>query len=257
MVPEGRSGSMSWRAFERTHGGVRPKDRERDTVPSPTQPDTQPPARRGRQHPDLGDPMRPADRTRVVRHIRSIVPNLHEKGRLLAATPRGRILRGVYLEDSSDPARIYVWVFVQPLYAPASTVTFDLGKRLGGPSKTWSLGATDEVATVVREEGVPFFDPVSSPEALSHWTFLDGRTDPYAREAKAYSLVASGHFSEGSQALRELARSLSGRTAWMIEMRKRTEQLADLAETNPTGAHKLLATWESKTVSALGVQDVP
>lgn len=201
--------------------------------------------------------MKRAERIRIARVIRLAVPNLHEKGRLLAVTPRGRILRGVYLEDSSDSASVYVWAFVQPLYTPASTVVFAFGKRLGGPSKTWSTGDTDGLATVVRDEAVPFFNPVSSPEAFASWGFLDGRDDPYVREAKAYSLVASGRFSEGAQALRELASSLSGGTLWMIEMRKRAEHLAGLAETNPTAAHELLAMWESETISALRIQDVP
>jgi hypothetical protein len=200
--------------------------------------------------------MKAAERRRVARTIRSAVPNLHEKGRLLAATPRGMILRGIYIEDSSDPARVYVWAFVQPLYSPASTVVFDFGKRLGGPSKTWSTGDADALTVMVRDEGVPFFTPVSSPEALASWSFLDGRSDPYAREAKAYSLVASGRFSDGAQALRELAGSLPGETAWMIEMQKRAEHLASLAETDTTAAHELLATWESETVSALRVQDL-
>jgi hypothetical protein len=201
--------------------------------------------------------MKPTERRRIARTIQSAVPILHEKGRLLAATPRGRILRGIYIEDSSDPTRVYVWAFVQPLYVPASTVVFDFGKRLGAPSKTWSTGDEDALAVVVRDEGVPFFSPVSSPGALASWGLLDGRGDPYAQEAKAYSLVASGQFSDGAQALHELAGSLSGGTAWMIEMQKRAERLAGLAETNPTAAHELLATWESGTASALRVQDVP
>lgn len=201
--------------------------------------------------------MKSADRRRIARSIQSAVPNLHEKGRLLATTPRGRILRGVYLEDSSDPARVYAWAFVQPLYAPASTVAFDLGKRLGGPSKTWSAADSEALAVTVRNEGEPFFSPVSSPKALASWSFLNDRSDPYAREAKAYSLVASGRLLEAVRALAELASSLSGGTAWMIEMQKRARHLANLIETNPVAGCKLLDTWESETVSALRIHDVP
>lgn len=201
--------------------------------------------------------MKPAERRQIARAIRCAVPILHEKGRLLAATPRGRILRGIYMEDSSDSARVYVWAFVQPLYAPSSTVVLNFGKRVGGPSKTWSTSDADALAVVVRDEGVPFFSPMSSPKALTSWDFLDGRADPYARQAKAYSLVASGRFSDGAQALHDLAGALPAGTAWMIEMQERAEHLARLAETNPPEAQDLLATWESATVSALRVQDVP
>jgi hypothetical protein len=200
--------------------------------------------------------MKTAETRRIARTIRSAVPSLREKGRLLAATPRARLLRGIYIEDSSDPAHVYIWAFVQPLYAPASTVVFDFGKRLGGPSKTWSVDDADALAVVVRDEGVPFFSPVSSPEALTSWSFLAERCDPYAREAKAYSLVASGRFSDGVQALRELAGSLPRETAWMVEMKDRAEQLAGFVETNPRAALELLATWESETVSGLRIQDL-
>jgi hypothetical protein len=201
--------------------------------------------------------MKAATTRQITQAIRSAVPRLYGKGRLLAAIPRGRILRGIYIENSSNPERVYAWAFVQPLYAPASTVVFDFGMRLGGPSRTWSAGDADALAKVVRDEGVPFFSPVSSPEALTVWSYLDCRGDPYAREAKAYSLIASGKFSDGVQALRELAGSLSREIEWMNRMKKRAERLASLAETNPTAAHELLAMWESETVSALRVQDLP
>ena len=206
--------------------------------------------------------MKPTERKRVARAIRAVAPELQEKGRLLAATPRGRVLRGVYLEDSSDPARFYVWVFVQPLYVPASTIAFDLGKRLGGASRTWGANDPESVATIIREEGVPFLTSVSSPEALVGWSFLEGRSDPYALEAKAYSLVASGRFVEGVRALRHLARLLSGGlsggapTPWMVEMQERAEQLADFAERDPSRARDALTKWEAQTATALRVQDL-
>jgi len=201
--------------------------------------------------------MKPADRKRIVRAILSSVPGFHEKGRLLAATPGGRILRGIYLEDSSDPARIYVWTFVQPLYAPASTVVFNFGKRLGGPSKTWSADEANGLIAMVRDEGVPFFESVSIPESVASWGFLVGRSDPFAAEAKAYSLVACGRLPDGARALRELAGSLSSVIPWQVEMQERAESLSILAETNPPAALELLASWERETVAALSIQDMP
>lgn len=200
--------------------------------------------------------MKPAERKRLAGSIRALIPDLREKGRLLAAVPRGRILRGLYLEDSSDPTRVYVWAFVQPLYTPASTIVFNLGKRLGGGSKTWSVAEPDAIAEIASNEGVPFFGPLTSPEELARWPFLEGQTDPHTREARAYSFVACGRFIEGISALRELTRSLAGGTPWMVEMGKRAQQLADLGETNPDGACELLVRWEAETAAALHVQDL-
>ena len=202
--------------------------------------------------------MKPVERKRLARAIRELVPDLYEKGTLLAATPRNRVLRGFYLEGShADPSGVYIWAFVQPLYVLESTIVLSLGSRLGGGSKTWRVDETEEAAAAARDNGVPFFGPMSSPHALAEWSFLDGRSDEYAREVKACSLVASGRLHEGAHALRELAGALTGGTPWMIETQQRANQLADLAETGATAAHELLATWESATVSALGVQAVP
>ena len=201
--------------------------------------------------------MKARDRKQLACAVLSAVPSLIDRGRLLAATPLGRILRGIYLEDSSDPERIYAWAFVQPLYAPASTIVFDFGQRLGGPSRTWGTDEATTLVEAVRNEGVPHFGRMSSPGAIADWSFLDGRSDPHALEAKAYSLVAAGRRDEGVRALRELTQSLSGDAAWIVDMRKRAEQLAKLAEEEPTAADALLGRWESATVAALGILNIP
>ncbi|WP_428263332.1 hypothetical protein [Haliangium sp.] len=204
--------------------------------------------------------MKATDKKRIKRAIRSAVPDLYEKGDLLAATPRGRVLRGVTLEGSAaDTHGAYLWMFVQPLYVPRTSIVLNLGDRLGGGCKTWRAEEADEAAAVVKEKGVPFFGPITSPEALASWEYLDGRPDEYGQEAKAYSLIAAGRLVEGIRALRELADFLRGddEMPWDTEKRQRAERLAALAESNPPAAHELLAQWEAETVSALRIQDVP
>ncbi|WP_428267756.1 hypothetical protein [Haliangium sp.] len=203
--------------------------------------------------------MKASEKRRIARAIRSAVPALYEKGNLLAATPRGRILRGIVLEGSAaDPHGVYLSMFVQPLYVPATTVVLTIGDRLGGGSKTWHADEAEAAAAVAQENGVPFFGPITSPEQLAEWGYLEGKRNGYIRESKAYSLVAAGRLIKGIRALRELAESLEGKdTPWVVEMKERAEQLAALAESNPPAAHELLAQWEAETVSELRIQDVP
>ncbi|WP_428264121.1 hypothetical protein [Haliangium sp.] len=204
--------------------------------------------------------MKHTDKRRIARAIRNAVPGLYEKGNLLAATPRGRVLRGIYLEGSSaDPHGVYLSMFVQPLYVPATTIALSLGDRLGGGCKTWSADEAEAAAAIVREQGVPFFGPMTSPEDLASWSYLDDRPDEYGQEAKAYSLIAAERYIEGIRALRKLADSLRDDQdiPWVIKTRDRAEQLAALAESNPPAAHQLLAQWEAETVAALRLQDVP
>ena len=62
--------------------------------------------------------MKPGNRRKLISDVRRRVPELVDDGRMAIVEPRNRILRGTYLEDSSDPARCYVWAFVQPLFEP-------------------------------------------------------------------------------------------------------------------------------------------
>lgn len=201
--------------------------------------------------------MSPTDRTRILRAIQSAVPDLREKGRILAATPRGRVLRGFYVEDSVDSKRVHVWAFVQPLYVPATTIVLSLGVRLGGQSRAWGTEDTAAIAAAARDEGTRFFEPIASPDALSTWQLLDHRPDEYAREARAFSLLLSGYVDEATQCLRQLAGSLVGVAPWIREMRERDEGLATLAESDPHAAIELVGRWESETVAALRLGNVP
>ncbi|WP_428263656.1 hypothetical protein [Haliangium sp.] len=203
--------------------------------------------------------MKAEDKKRIARIIQSTVPGLHEKGRILVATPRGRVLRGILLEASAaDPNGVYLWKFVQPLYVPRTMIVLSLGDRLGGGCKTWGTDEAEAAAAVVREEGVPFFGPITSPERFVEWEYLKGKRNRYTREAKAYSFIAAGRLLEGIRELRSFADSLRDeKVDWFIEMKERAERLAALAESNPPAAHQLLAQWEAETVTALRLQDVP
>lgn len=195
-----------------------------------------------------------AERSRIVRLLRAAGGRLLSSGRMLVAAPIERILRGLYLEDSSDPHRIYLWAFVQPLFVPSSSVVLNLGQRLGGTSRTWTAADVEGAASEVLNEGMEFFGPISSPAALACWSFLDARPDEYAREARAYALVACGQNLRGSQALRVFAASLpvSG-PGWISEKRRRAEELARMAEADGEASQELLRQWEKETKCALRV----
>lgn len=203
--------------------------------------------------------MKPGDRKRIARALAAAGSELLSiRGRMLVATPIGSILRGFYLEDSSDPHRVYVWAFVQPLFLPSTTIVLSLGERLGGRSHTWSVADAEDAASALLDEGVQFFGPISSPAALARWSLLESRADEYARETKAYALVASGQYQEGSQALRAFAASLpAAGPSWMSEMSKRAEDLARRAETDGEAAQQRLREWELESRAVLRVSDVP
>ena len=203
--------------------------------------------------------MKAAEKKRIAKAIQSVIPELYHKGGLLAFTPRGRILRGFYLENSSDTNRVYIWKFVQPLYLPCTDIVFSLGDRLVHGSQTWTVEDADDAALAARDEGLSFCGPISSPEALADWSYVIDRPG-YACEARAVSLIAAGRDREGTQALRRIAASINDgddHRQWVLDIRDRAKLLADLAETAPEKAHALLEKWEAGTIAALRVEKIP
>ena len=202
--------------------------------------------------------MKPAERERIARMIRGPRSGFQLCGRMLLVTPIGRVLRGIFIEDSSDPHRVYLWAFVQPLFLPSTTVVLSLGQRLGGAAHTWAVADVEGAASALMEGGIQFFGPITSPAALAGWSLLEDRSDEYARETKAYALVAAGRYREGSQALHAFAASLpTAGPRWMSEMKRRAEELARDAETDCEAAQQRLREWESETRSALRLSEVP
>lgn len=201
--------------------------------------------------------MKAPERTRISKTLRGVVPGLVEKGRMLLFTPRGRILRGFYLEDASATDACYLWVFVQPLYVPADSVVLNLGKRLGGGARTWkSRGEDDALIAAAKNEGLSFVAGLASARDLADWEALRGQTDPYAQETLACSLIAAGRFADGIRALERLEQAMAGGAFWMQEVGARAAQLRRLVEADPARAIEQLARWEMETATHLGVQDI-
>lgn len=151
----------------------------------------------------------------------------------------------------------YVWVFVQPLYVPATAIVLDLGKRLGRSTRTWTASDSAELASVARDESA-FFASASSVESLCTWTELDHRRDDFSREVRAYSLLLCGRVAEAVAQLRSLAASYpEDDRPFVTEARHRNAELAALAESSLDAAVAQLDAWEAKTIAALRVADLP
>lgn len=203
--------------------------------------------------------MKSGERKRILVSLQSSAAAgaLQVVGRMLVATPIGRVLRGFYVEDSSDPQRVYLWAFVQPLFLPRTTVVLSLGRRLGGGGRTWTAAEVAAAAPTLVAEGTQFFAAASSPQDLATWDLLDQQVDEYSREVKAVALVAAGQYVDGVRALRTLATTLpAGGPGWMSELRARAEELALATETGGEVAQTQLRAWEASTKAALGIRDL-
>ncbi len=161
------------------------------------------------------------------------------------------LLRGIYFEDTSfDKEAFYVWAFYLPLYVPTAHVSFTFGKRLAA-GRRWRSSATppEELASVIRDEALPFLLKAETPErfAAEISSIADNPRDPYVFQAKAYSLAKSGNASGAIKGLKQLISVLDEKglvIPWVDDMRSRGELLLDEINKDAQGAKQLLCDWE-------------
>ena len=190
----------------------------------------------------------------MIGGVRDLIPDapFESRGlRLGVLVPLGRILRGLYFENSSIAERCYVWAFIQPLYVPSTVLSFNMGKRVGGPSRTWAPDEVPALVEAVRIEALPWIGPFQSPTAVVESSELSSSHNLHVREAIAYSLIASEELRSGIDRLEALCDALTDTVPWQLEMLGRARELCRMAKADPTEAMARLLAWQSSTIEAL------
>jgi hypothetical protein len=203
--------------------------------------------------------MNKAELGKAAMHLATRLPSCRVKGSLLFLTPIGHILRGLGLERSSDPDRFYVWAFFLPLCVPAQQVYFNLGRRLGGGTRTWSVADPPALAALesaVHREALPFLKPLASPrDAALAGKLLDAEHDAATQRAVAYCFARAG---DVSQAIREIDRFVAimaqDNRSWAKAELAEASRLKNLLVRDPAAAQALLQQWENHTLEALGLE---
>lgn len=201
--------------------------------------------------------MKSADRRALLASVRDAEPSFTGKWPLLhlpidALQPA--VLRAIYFESSAaTPNAVYVWVFVQPLYVPESSVTFNLGHRLGGGTKLWTKDDASGFGEVIRVDALPFLRQFSGPRSIATYRPFLERTDAVAREAVAYSLIDLTSADQAKQALDDLRATLRADIPWMAEMRRRAAHLSALLAEDPPLSRAQLMSWQENTIKLLKV----
>ena len=191
--------------------------------------------------------------------------------RLLYAQPVRDLIRGFYLEPTSaDPAAMYVWCFVQPLYIPADHIIFTFGFRiheLDKPGRArWIIASQNEsekIGELVRQmksQGLPYLAQLATPADIAE-KLLDVRpnVDPlFAAEAIAFSYAAAGQHEAAVSALRQLEKMLKETMVQpnesITKLLERSTELLNCLEQGPTETRSLLDRWIAATKLALRVE---
>ena len=193
----------------------------------------------------------------VLRQLNVKLNGFACKGPMIVAPIGEGILRGFYFEDSGfDRGAYYVWAFVQPLYVPATTINFSLGKRLGYASGTrWKIqqpSVYEEIESLVMNDGIEFIRYATTPGELSDWcASLLHSADPYVLQSHAYSLAAASRYEEALVVVQQLIDNLDLKWEWMMEIANRATILKRIMIEHPSNVGTQLLEWQIKTMRCL------
>lgn len=195
----------------------------------------------------------------MLRRVLSEHPSLLRKNRLLIHPPLSHSLRALYFEPSATASgESYVWQFLMPLCIPQESLTFDLGIRLGGGTRTWNnrdLADSDELCALVTEEVMPHFaglqDPLSVQQALDLLT--RETSNAFYFEAHGYIAARYGVPEVAIRSLNRVLELVPQKQTWEIEMRSRARRLLRMLHEDLDGARGLLDGWRKLTLENLGL----
>ena len=195
-------------------------------------------------------------------YLISQLEGFEASGSLLYRSPIELHLGGVHFDSSQHEGhRFSVWVLVQPLYVPATTLKLTFGRRLGSPGRQWWDLSTpaeeepvmNEVLELVQREAVPFIGALSRPGDLirnSHMLTSDGSSLRF-QEALAYAHVLADGDVRALEAVVSQVRGLDDPLPWELEIQERALML--LRQT-PAERVLTLKGWAHETQSTLGLQ---
>lgn len=207
--------------------------------------------------------MKNKDFAALAKRLLPILPEFAVKGPMAAKLPLESVLRGIYFEGSSfDTNSFYVWVFLLPLFVPASNVSFNLGMRLRTPGggDRWSTDMPNLIAdlsAVVEREALPFLSGINAPKDLAEAAGkFQAVNDPYVQQAIAYAWARDGDIKRAVDQLDKLKNLLDIKVPWQRVMSDRAEELKAKLLDEPAKAKVQLETWEAETIKCLGLANL-
>ena len=181
--------------------------------------------------------------------------------RLLFLRPINHIVRGFYLDRSTEPSVFYLEVFAQPLYLAQNTFVFSIGKRLGNFG--WRYEADREEVLLGKlfqavTGELPVLRTLATPAQFAENVdqFSDSNSVHLMR-ARAYSLVLAGEYAEAIEFLDQLHAkiiSLDDDRAWVLEKLREAEELRHMLVRSPAEAEAKLYEWERYTLANLRLE---
>jgi hypothetical protein len=183
-------------------------------------------------------------------------------GRLVVIKPVHHLLRGVYMDRSSDPSIFQPTWFVTLLFAPHADVHFDWGERVynRGASGQWKAAdpATPHVmCEEIEKHALPLLRPVQTIDDFVafasrerfRWTCLDDKGF-----SKAIVDVACGNFESAEAFCTEVAATRAKNSA--PDMPDPIHLMTEtLSRRDRPGLARLLHAWEAASAKRLKLEE--
>jgi hypothetical protein len=200
----------------------------------------------------------------LARKLLPQCPRMIVHGTMLVMPPIEPVLRGLCFEGSSfDAKSFYVWAFWMPLYVPADTVSFNLGKRIreecGGDR--WSAAddrVIEKLSSAIRSDALPFLCELETAKdvVVAAGRAAAGSRDPYAHQALAYSLAKAGDVAAAVDSIDVLLGLLSPLVPWQAELRTRAQSLKETLIAKKEDAAAMLDGWTAESIRRLGLEQL-
>ncbi|MFM9837593.1 MAG: hypothetical protein ACKVOQ_04970 [Cyclobacteriaceae bacterium] len=184
------------------------------------------------------------------------------KNNIVYKTPVSDILLGFCFErTANDKSAFYLSVFAQPLYVPSEDFILTFGIRLNRrktKSEKWdsSKEVFEELASVVKTEGLGFLENVSKPDKFCEFLKKDKSGSVRVTEAMVYSEFYCEMPEADKDAmflLKHIREKEDLSIGWIKEIQDNTERLLMSKKNSKEKTQAILQEWKDSSIKNLKI----
>lgn len=195
----------------------------------------------------------------LFKTLRPYLPGFELVGTAIVERPMVEVLKGFAIDQSShDKKHFYVWVFILPLYVPRTTISFNLGKRLGdGAGTRWDLEDTSmpaKLARVMQAEKHAFLDAAHDLESIGDLiSKVSQGGNINDLEALAYTHILCDKPSCAEAIFQQIKDTADASVAWQLQVIERTAAVQQYSRRDYQASKQLLHEWSLQSCRKLGL----
>jgi hypothetical protein len=197
--------------------------------------------------------------------LREMLPYLPEfrigRNKLLAMKPIGFVLRGLLIEDSSDPNSFYFHQFYMPLCHQTDHVTLSYGNRI--KTKTgnsgWDVNNPNlvlDLLEAIHSQALPILLKLNTVEDVIKSLKSSVGGAFYPLRDIGYLQVLTGDFSSAESTFSNFIKKYRDEVKrdWEISVFNEVQTVANRLQVNPKSAAEMIKNWQDETLEKLKLE---